>query len=304
LQVDDLGGMAKAVESGMPKLRIEECAARKQARIDNNAETIVGVNKYRLEDEAAIDTLSIDNVAVKATQVERLNKLKADRDDGEAAAALAALTEGAKSGANLLELSVVAARAKCTVGEISDALEVVFGRHNPQNNVISGAYSSEYKKTTDASTVTDAISIVEGFQEKHGRRPRLLVAKMGQDGHDRGAKVVATGFADMGFDVDIGPLFQTPKEVAMQAVDADVHVVGVSSLAAGHKTLVPELFKELKALGVEDMMVVCGGVIPQKDYDFLYEAGVSQIFGPGTKLPVAVKDMIEVLDERLTASDE
>jgi len=237
------------------------------------------------------------------SQVARIESTKASRDSAQAEACLTALTEGAKSGANLLELSVAAARAKCTVGEISDALEVVFGRHKPDNNVVAGAYSSEYAKGANAASVTDAISLVEGFQGRHGRRPRLLVAKMGQDGHDRGAKVVATGFADMGFDVDIGPLFQTPREVAMQAIDADVHVVGVSSLAAGHKTLVPELFKELKDLGAPDVMVVCGGVIPQKDYEFLYQEGVSQIYGPGTKLPVAVTEMIAELDRRLEAQE-
>jgi len=301
LEVDELGGMAAAVESGMPKLRIEECAARKQARIDSASETIVGVNKYRLPNEEPIDTLSIDNVEVKGKQVERINRIKSERDSAKAAAALAALTEGAKGDANLLALSVEAARAMCTVGEISDALEEVWGRHQPKSSVVSGAYSSEYAKSDMAATVDNAISMVDDFQTRHGRRPRLLVAKMGQDGHDRGAKVVATGFADMGFDVDVGPLFQTPREVAQQAIDADVHVVGISSLAAGHKSLVPELIAELKDMGAGEVMVVCGGVIPQKDYQFLYDVGVSQIYGPGTQLPLAVGDMLKELDSRLLA---
>jgi len=285
----------------MPKLRIEECAARKQARIDSASETIVGVNKYRLPNEEPIDTLSIDNVEVKGKQVERINRIKSERDSAKAAAALAALTEGAKGDANLLALSVEAARAMCTVGEISDALEEVWGRHQPKSSVVSGAYSSEYAKSDMAATVDNAISMVDDFQTRHGRRPRLLVAKMGQDGHDRGAKVVATGFADMGFDVDVGPLFQTPREVAQQAIDADVHVVGISSLAAGHKSLVPELIAELKDMGAGEVMVVCGGVIPQKDYQFLYDVGVSQIYGPGTQLPLAVGDMLKELDSRLLA---
>jgi len=301
-EVDSLGGMAKAVATGMPKLRIEECSARKQARIDNGTETIVGVNKYTLANEEELDVLSIDNDAVRAAQVARLEKLKAERDSAKAEAALAALTEGSKNGGNLMALSVEAARAHCTVGEISDALEVVFGRHKPKENVVVGAYSSEYAKSgQQASTVEDAITLVKSFENRYGRRPRLLVAKMGQDGHDRGAKVVATAFADMGFDVDIGPLFQTPQEVAQQAIDADVHVIGVSSLAAGHKSLVPALIEELKSVGADDIMIVCGGVIPPKDYEFLYDVGVSQIFGPGTQLPAAVKEMITELDGKLAA---
>jgi len=303
-EVDELGGMAAAVDSGMPKLRIEECAARKQARIDNVSETIVGVNKYTLEEEDDIDVLSIDNEKVKTAQMARLERIKSERDDASVAAALDALSKGAAQPvgtANLMALSIDAARAHCTVGEISDALESVFGRHKPRNEVVMGAYSSEYAKSGVAETVDEATKLVEQFEDRHGRRPRLLVAKMGQDGHDRGAKVVATAFADMGFDVDIGPLFQTPREVAQQAVDADVHVVGVSSLAAGHKALVPELMSELKEMGSGEIMIVCGGVIPAKDYEFLYDLGVSQIYGPGTKLPVAVTAMISELDKRLLA---
>ncbi|RKP12744.1 methylmalonyl-CoA mutase-domain-containing protein [Piptocephalis cylindrospora] len=289
-EVESMGGMAKAVASGMPKLRIEESAARRQARIDSGKETIVGVNKYRLEKEEDIDVLAIDNTKVRESQEARIRKVKEARDTAKAEACLAALTESAKTGkGNLLELSVEASRARCTVGEITEALAIVWGRHEPETRVISGAYRSEYGEDKE---VEETLRVVDEFAEKEGRRPRILVAKMGQDGHDRGAKVIASGFADLGFDVDVGPLFQTPAEVARQAVDADVHVVGVSSQAAGHKTLVPELIKELKALGAGDKLVVCGGVIPAIDYPFLRDAGVACIFGPGTRIPLAAREVV------------
>jgi len=305
-EVEELGGMTKAVASGMPKLRIEECSARQQARIDSGTDTIVGVNKYRLENEDPIDVLTIDNEATKASQVARINKIKAERDPAEVKKCLESISGSSgphfEGRWNLLGLAVDAARARCTVGEISDAIEAVVGRYSPKESVVSGAYSSEYGETDTVFKAT--MDQVDSFYDDHGRRPRLLVAKMGQDGHDRGAKVVATGFADMGFDVDIGALFQTPKEVAQQAIDSDVHVVGVSSQAAGHKTLVPLLIEELKKQGGDHIMVVCGGVIPPKDYDFLFDAGVSQIFGPGTKLPVAVQEMVTELDSRLQNAEE
>ncbi|KAJ3408492.1 hypothetical protein HDV05_004969 [Chytridiales sp. JEL 0842] len=289
-EVEEMGGMAKAVESGMPKLRIEESAAKRQARIDSGKEVIVGVNKYQVKDDGNVDVLAIDNTAVRNQQIEKLQKLKANRDEKKAKAALEALTDSAESGkGNLLALSIDAARARCSVGEISDALEKVWGRHNPTVRVVSGAYKSEYGSSDD---IANTAKLVEEFIEKAGRRPRILVAKMGQDGHDRGAKVIASGFADLGFDVDIGPLFQTPAEVARQAVDADVHVVGVSSQAAGHKTLVPMLVEELTKLGASDKILVVGGVIPQQDYDYLYKAGASCIFGPGTKIPLAAQEVI------------
>ncbi|CAE7945530.1 Mmut, partial [Symbiodinium sp. KB8] len=305
-EVEELGGMAKAIESGMPKLRIEEAAARKQARIDASADVIVGVNKYRLEKEEGVDVLSIDNTSVRTKQVDRLRAIKASRDDAAAKAALAALAESAAltestgSGShpqNLMKLAIDAARARCTLGEISDALESVWGRHTPRTDVVQGAYKQEYNADGD-DELNHVQRVVDAFVEEEGRRPRIMVAKMGQDGHDRGAKVIASGFADMGFDVDVGPLFQTPEEVAREAVDADVHVVGVSSQAAGHKTLVPQLVAALKAEDAEDVIVVCGGVIPPRDYDFLYEAGAKAIFGPGTRITQAALKVVECIRER------
>ncbi|XP_015264376.1 PREDICTED: methylmalonyl-CoA mutase, mitochondrial [Gekko japonicus] len=291
-EIEEMGGMAKAVAEGIPKLRIEECAARRQARIDSGSEVIVGVNKYQLEKEEAVEVLAIDNTSVRSKQIEKLEKVKASRDEAVAQARLAALTECAATGqGNLLALAVEAARARCTVGEITDAMKKVFGEHKANDRMVSGAYRQEFGESKE---ITHAITRVNKFMDREGRRPRLLVAKMGQDGHDRGAKVIATGFADLGFDVDISPLFQTPREVAQQAVDADVHCVGVSTLAAGHKTLVPELVKELATLGRPDILVMCGGVIPPQDYDFLYDAGVSNIFGPGTRIPKAA---VQVLDD-------
>ena len=294
-EVEGMGGMAKAVASGWPKLKIEECAARRQANIDSGKEVIVGVNKYKLAKEDDINVLSIDNAEVKVKQIARLESIRASRDSQAAEACLAAIQETAKSGqGNLLELAIAAARARCTVGEITRAMEAVYGRHVASDKMVSGAYRAEYGETNEIKAVTEAI---ESFAEEEGRRPRILVAKMGQDGHDRGAKVIATGFSDLGFDVDIGPLFQTPEEVAQQAVDSDVHVVGVSSLAAGHKTLVPALVKCLADMGRPDVLIVCGGVIPPQDYDFLYEAGASAIFGPGTKLPVAALQVVNMIGD-------
>ncbi|KAI9220235.1 mitochondrial methylmalonyl-CoA mutase [Blastocladiella britannica] len=296
-EIESLGGMAKAVDTGMPKLRIEESAAKRQARIDSCQETIVGVNKYRLTTEAPIEVLQIDNSKVRLSQIENMERSKASRDQAKAQKCLEALTECAKTGqGNLLALSIEAAKNRCTLGEISFALEKVWGRHSPTTRVISGAYKSEYGSSDE---ITSALKAADDFAEREGRRPRILVAKMGQDGHDRGAKVIATGFADLGFDVDVGPLFQTPAEVARQAVDADVHVVGVSSQAAGHKTLVPALVAELKKLGADDKLVVCGGVIPPQDYDFLHKAGAAAIFGPGTKIPLAAREVIEKIDQAL-----
>ncbi|XP_066492821.1 methylmalonyl-CoA mutase, mitochondrial [Tiliqua scincoides] len=291
-EIEEMGGMAKAVAEGIPKLRIEECAARRQARIDSGSEVIVGVNKYQLEKEETVEVLAIDNTSVRNKQIEKLKKVKACRDEIVAQSCLTALTECAASGqGNLLAMAVEAARARCTVGEITDAMKKVFGEHKASDRMVSGAYRQEFGESDE---IAHALNRVNKFMEREGRRPRLLVAKMGQDGHDRGAKVIATGFADLGFDVDIGPLFQTPREVAQQAVDADVHCVGVSTLAAGHKTLVPELIKELNALGRPDILVMCGGVIPPQDYDFLYDSGVSNIFGPGTRIPKAA---VQVLDD-------
>lgn len=290
-EVEELGGMAKAVGTGMPKLRIEESAARRQARIDSNKEVIVGVNKYRLEQESPVEVLAVDNTKVRESQIAKIKAVKESRDKAKAEAALNALSECARTGnGNLLELGIAAARARCTVGEISSALEKHWGRHKPIDRVVSGAYKSEYGNPKE---IEETLKIVEAFAKEEGRRPRLLVAKMGQDGHDRGAKVIATGFADLGFDVDIGPLFQTPEEVARQAIDADVHVVGASSQAAGHKTLVPALIQALKDAGREDILVICGGVIPPQDYDFLMKAGVSSIFGPGTKVPLAAQQVVK-----------
>ncbi len=298
-EVEALGGMSKAVETGVPKMRIEEAAARKQARIDSGKDTIVGVNKHRLEKEDPLEILDIDNTAVRESQIQRLQKLKAERNNAEVQEALKAITESARSGkGNLLELSVVAAQKRATLGEISDAIENVSGRYKAVIRTISGVYASE---SGDDATYKEAKAMAEKFAKLEGRQPRIMVAKMGQDGHDRGAKVVATGYADIGFDVDMGPLFQTPAEAAKQAVENDVHVVGVSSLAAGHKTLVPQIIAELKNLGREDIMVIAGGVIPAQDYDYLYKAGVVAIFGPGTSVPYAAKRILEVL---LKAAEE
>eukprot|EP00753_Platysulcus_tardus_P000898 PLAT10775.3.p2 GENE.PLAT10775.3~~PLAT10775.3.p2 ORF type:complete len:740 (-),score=395.04 PLAT10775.3:64-2283(-) len=305
-EVEELGGMAAAVDSGMPKLRIEESAARKQARIDSGLDVVVGVNKYRLEEEDATDVLHIDNRAVREAQVAKLAATRDARDESAASAALAALTAGARDtshtgpgdhASNLMRLSVEAARARCSVGEISDALEEVWGRHVPKVAVVQGAYRDQFTMSEHEELFADAVAKVEAFTEAAGRRPRILVAKMGQDGHDRGAKVISSGFADLGFDVDVGPLYQTPEEVARQAVDADVHVVGASSQAAGHKTLVPKLVEELRKLGGEHIHVVAGGVIPPDDYDELRASGVSAIFGPGTPIPKAATDVLEVLEE-------
>lgn len=294
-EVEKLGGMAKAIESGVPKLRIEEAAARTQARIDSGEQTIVGTNKYRLEKEDPIDILEVDNTAVRLSQIERLKTLKANRNEEKVQAALEAITECARTGeGNLLELAVVAAKERASLGEISDACEKICGRYKAVIRTVSGVYSSVSMNDSDfvkAKQMTDA------FAEKTGRRPRIMIAKMGQDGHDRGAKVVATGYADMGFDVDMGPLFQTPEESAKQAVENDVHVIGVSSLAAGHKTLVPAIIAELKKLGREDILVYVGGVIPHQDYQFLYDAGAVAIFGPGTKVPESAIKMLDILNE-------
>ncbi|MTI32107.1 methylmalonyl-CoA mutase, partial [Xanthovirga aplysinae] len=279
-EVEELGGMANAIETGLPKLRIEEAAARKQARIDSGKDVIVGVNNYQTEETTEIELLEVDNTAVRNEQIERLNRMKAERNQIETEEALAALTQCAESGeGNLLEKAVDAARKRASLGEISMAMEKVFGRHKAEIRSVAGVYSSEVTEDEDFRKAKD---LADDFAKWEGRRPRIMVAKMGQDGHDRGAKVIATSFADMGFDVDIGPLFQTPEEVAQQAVENDVHIVGASSLAAGHKTLVPQLIEALKKLGREDIMVVAGGVIPPKDYEFLYKAGVTAVFGPGT----------------------
>ncbi|MBE2214315.1 MAG: methylmalonyl-CoA mutase [Opitutaceae bacterium] len=296
-EVEKLGGMAKALESGLPKMRIEEAAARRQARIDSGRETIVGVNKYRLAKEDPLEILEVDNTAVRESQIKRLAKLRAERDGTKVQAALAALTEAAKNGTgNLLELAVNAAQVRASLGEISDALEVIYGRHKAVIRSITGVYSAEFGKDNQIGEVR---KLTDDFAKKEGRRPRIMIAKMGQDGHDRGAKVVATAYADLGFDVDIGPLFQTPEETAKQAVENDVHVVGMSSLAAGHKTLLPKLVEELKRLGREDIMVICGGVIPAQDYDFLLKNGATAVFGPGTVIPAAAKTILTELNKRL-----
>jgi methylmalonyl-CoA mutase len=296
-EVEELGGMAKALETGLPKMRIEEAAARRQARIDSGKEVIVGVNRYRLAKEDPIEILDVDNTAVRMAQIERLNRLRAERDSSKVEAALNAITRSAETGeGNLLALAIEAARVRATLGEISQAMEKVWGRHKAIIRSISGVYSSEFGEEEEVQTVRH---MAAEFAEREGRRPRILVAKMGQDGHDRGAKVIATAFADMGFDVDIGPLFQTPDEVAKQAVENDVHVVGISSLAAGHKTLLPQLVEELRKLGREDIMVVIGGVIPFQDYEFLKQNGAAAIFGPGTVIPVAAQQVLRELDARL-----
>jgi methylmalonyl-CoA mutase len=294
-EVENLGGMAKAVESGVPKMRIEEAAARTQARIDSGVQTIVGTNRYRLEKEDPLETLEVDNSAVRESQIIRLAKLRAERNEAECQGALDAITRCVQTGeGNLLELAVVAASKRASLGEISYACEKIVGRYKAVIQTISGVYSSEYKSDDDFK---EAQALVARFAEKEGRQPRIMIVKMGQDGHDRGAKVVSTGYADIGFDVDIGPLFQTPAEAAKQAVENDVHVLGVSSLAGGHKTLVPQVIKELRRLGREDILVIAGGVIPHQDYHFLYDSGVAAIFGPGTSVSKAAKQILGILLE-------
>jgi methylmalonyl-CoA mutase len=294
-EVEALGGMTKAVESGMPKLRIEEAAARRQAAVDRGDEVVVGVNKYRLDEESAVDIRDVDNTEVRRSQIERLEHLRATRDEKRCREALERLTEGARGDANLLALSVEASRARATVGEISDALEQVFTRHRATVRTIAGVYGGAHEGNEAFEQTRQA---VEEFAKVEGRRPRMLVVKMGQDGHDRGAKVIATAFADLGFDVDVGPLFQTPEEAARDAVENDVHVIGVSSQAAGHKTLVPELIEQLRKQGGDDILVVVGGVIPSQDYDFLRDAGVAAIFGPGTNIPDAASEVLNILSGR------
>lgn len=292
-EVEDLGGMTKAIEEGLPKMRIEEAAARKQARIDSGQDVIVGVNKFKLDQEDPIDILEVDNTKVRESQISRINQIKKTRDHSKVEKCLDAITKCAETGeGNLLELAVEAAKERATLGEISFACEKVFGRYQATIRSISGVYMSEI---SDDESFKRARNLADRFAEKEGRRPRIMVAKMGQDGHDRGAKVISTSFADLGFDVDIGPLFQTPAEVAKQAAENDVHVLGVSSLAAGHKTLVPEVINELQKLGREDILVVVGGVIPRQDYDFLFDKGVFKVFGPGTKIPVAASEILEKL---------
>ncbi|KGL64329.1 methylmalonyl-CoA mutase [Polaribacter sp. Hel1_85] len=292
-EVEELGGMTKAIEKGIPKMRIEEAAAIKQAKIDSGQDTIVGVNKYQLKEEDPLHILEVDNEAVRNSQIERLYQLKVNRDNLEVNKSLIALTEAAKSGKeNLLDLAVKAAKNRATLGEISDALEVIFGRHKAVTKTISGVYSKEIK---DDKLFKKATELANKFSELEGRRPRIMIAKLGQDGHDRGAKVVATGYADLGFDVDIGPLFQTPQEATKQAVENDVHILGISSLAAGHKTLVPQVIAELKKYGREDIMVIVGGVIPAQDYQFLFDAGAVGVFGPGTKISKAAIDLLTIL---------
>jgi len=295
-EVEALGGMTKAIEAGMPKLRIEDAAARRQARIDRGEETVVGVNKYPPEDEAPVPVREIDNSRVRDQQVERLRRVRASRDEAACRRALAALEESARSGrGNLLEGAIAATRARATVGEISDALEKVFTRHRAVIRSVSGVYGGAFGEDEGFARVK---AEVEGFAADEGRRPRLLVVKLGQDGHDRGAKVIATAFADIGFDVDVGPLFQSPAEAARQAIENDVHIVGVSSLAAGHKTLVPQLVDELRKMGGDDILVVCGGVIPVQDYEFLTRAGVAALFAPGTNIPQAAAQILDLLRAR------
>ena len=292
-EVEELGGMTKAIETGIPKIRIEEAAARKQARIDSTQDIIVGVNKYRLEKEDPLQILDVDNQMVRLQQLEQLEQIKATRDSSKVEKSLQQLINCAQTGqGNLLEIAVDAARNRCTLGEISNALETVFGRYKAQIKSFSGVYSKEMK---DDKSFEKAKQLADAFAKQEGRRPRIMIAKMGQDGHDRGAKVVATGYADVGFDVDIGPLFQTPAEAAKQAVENDVHILGVSSLAAGHKTLVPQVIEELKKYGREDIMVIVGGVIPTQDYQFLFDAGAVAVFGPGTKISEAAIKILEIL---------
>ena len=295
-EVEAIGGMTKAVEAGLPKLRIEEAAARRQARVDRGEEVIVGVNKYRPAEVERVDVLDIDNTEVRVSQVARLAKLRAERDPAKVEAALAALSAAATDGSgNLLALAVEASRARATVGEISMALERVWGRHKAVIRSVSGVYGAAYEGDAGYARIQGDVA---AFAEAEGRRPRILVVKLGQDGHDRGAKVIATAFADIGFDVDVGPLFQTPEEAARQAIENDVHVVGVSTQAAGHKTLVPELVAELRRQGADDVLVVCGGVIPPQDYPFLKAAGVAAVYGPGTNIPAAAAEILALLAER------
>ncbi len=296
-EVEDLGGMTKAIEQGIPKMRIEEAAAKKQARIDSGQDTIVGVNKFQLNKEDPLHILEVDNNAVREAQIARLNQLKADRNSEKVEQSLLDLSRNAESeNENLLDLAIKAARNRATLGEISDALETVFGRYKATINSITGVYSREIKED---KTFKEAVALADKFAKLEGRRPRIMVAKMGQDGHDRGAKVVATSFADLGFDVDIGPLFQTPQEAAKQAIENDVHILGVSSLAAGHKTLVPQVLEELKQYGREDIMVIAGGVIPPQDYQYLFDAGVVGVFGPGTKIAKAAIEILQILIESI-----
>ena len=299
-EVEALGGMTKAVESGMPKLRIEEAAARRQARIDRGEDIIVGVNKYQSGQQAEVEVLDIDNSKVREQQIARLNKIKASRDGAKVTAALDALTKAAADNSgNLLELAIAAMRARATVGEVSSALEKIYSRHKAEVRSISGVYGAAYRNDPDFQTIQNE---VQSFLKAEGRRPRLLVVKLGQDGHDRGAKIIATAFADIGFDVDIGPLFQTPDEAARQAIENDVHAVGVSSQAAGHKTLVPQLIAALKDEGAGDIAVVCGGVIPAQDYEFLKNAGVAAIFGPGTNIPKAAAEILGLIRRQRKAA--
>jgi methylmalonyl-CoA mutase len=296
-EVESLGGMAKAIESGIPKMRIEDAAARTQAKIDSGAQTIVGINKYRLDKEEPLEILEVDNPAVCDAQLKRLVQLKASRNEEECRKALDAITKAAETGeGNLLELAVEAASKRATLGEISYACEKIAGRYKAVIRTISGVYSSEYKSDSDFA---EAKAICAEFASRAGRQPRIMIAKMGQDGHDRGAKVISTGFADIGFDVDIGPLFQTPAEAARQAVENDVHLLGVSSLAAGHKTLIPQVISELKKLGRDDILIIAGGVIPAQDYQFLYDAGVAAIFGPGTSVAKTAKQILSILIQTL-----
>ncbi|CAI8221596.1 MAG: Methylmalonyl-CoA mutase large subunit [Flavobacteriaceae bacterium] len=292
-EVEELGGMTKAIEAGIPKLRIEEAAARKQARIDSGQDIIVGVNKYRLEKEDPLQILDVDNQMVRTSQLERLANIKASRDNQKVNQSLKALTHAARyASENLLDLAVIAAKQRATLGEISDALEAAFGRYKAQIKSFSGVYSKEIKKDP---SFEKARELANKFAALEGRRPRIMIAKMGQDGHDRGAKVVATGYADVGFDVDIGPLFQTPQEAAQQAIENDVHILGISSLAAGHKTLVPQVIAQIKKLGREDIMVIVGGVIPAQDYQFLFDAGALAVYGPGTRISDAAIEMLNIL---------
>jgi len=302
-EIEQLGGMAKAIATGLPKMRIEEAAARRQARIDSNNETIVGLNKFRLDKEDPLEILAVDNTAVRNAQVERLNKLRAERNEDDVRAALEAITKAAESrdNGNLLECAVEAARVRCSLGEISDAVEKVSGRYVATIHTISGVYSKEFG---DDGKLDKARKVADEFENLTGRRPRIFVAKIGQDGHDRGAKVIASSFADMGWDVDVGPLFQTPQEAAQDAVDNDVHIVGFSSLAAGHNTLLPELVDELKKLGREDILVAIGGVIPVQDYDHLYKSGAVAIFAPGTNIPEASVKLLNILIDRAKEEED
>lgn len=300
-EVESLGGMVKAIETGLPKMRIEEAAARRQSHIDSKTETIIGVNKYRLENEDKLDILEVDNAAVREAQIKRLQELRSSRDEIKVQATLKAITQAAKTGkGNLLGLAIEAARARASLGEISDAYEKVVGRHKANSRSVIGVYSAEYAIEQE---IDDVRQQTQEFEAREGRRPRIMVAKLGQDGHDRGARVIATAFADLGFDVDIGPLFQTPEEAALQAVENDVHVIGISSQAGGHKTLLPKLMTEMKKLDREDIVVVAGGVIPVKDYEFLKENGVAAIFGPGTVIPVAAQKVLEEIIRRLDRND-